>query len=62
MKVLSFFGIKGGIAKTVSSLAFAQILHNDYSMRVLLIDIERFNLGRFADGKGRYYRNGDSSQ
>ena len=41
MKVLSFFGIKGGIAKTVSSLAFAQILHNDYSMRVLLIDIDK---------------------
>ena len=41
MKVLSFFGIKGGIAKTVSSLAFAQILHEDYSKRVLLIDIDK---------------------
>lgn len=41
MKVLSFFGIKGGIAKSVSSLAFAQILHDDYSKRVLLIDIDK---------------------
>ena len=28
MKVISFFSIKGGVGKSVSSMAFAQILHD----------------------------------
>ena len=41
MKVLSFFSIKGGVAKSVSSMAFAQILHDDYGKRILLVDIDK---------------------
>lgn len=41
MKVISFFNIKGGVAKTTSSLAFAQILHDNYNKRVLFIDIDK---------------------
>lgn len=41
MKVISFFSIKGGVGKSVSSMAFAQILHDDYRKRVLLIDIDK---------------------
>ena len=41
MKVISFFSIKGGVGKSVSSMAFAQILHDDYGKRVLLIDIDK---------------------
>lgn len=41
MKVISFFNIKGGVAKTTSSLAFAQILHDDYGKKVLLLDIDK---------------------
>lgn len=41
MKVISFYNIKGGVAKTTSSLAFAMILHNEFGKRVLLIDIDK---------------------
>ena len=41
MKVLSFFNIKGGVGKSVSSIAFANILHDGYGKRVLLIDIDK---------------------
>ena len=41
MKVLSFFSIKGGVGKSVSSMAFAQILHDDYGKRILLVDIDK---------------------
>lgn len=41
MKVISFYNIKGGVAKTTSSLAFAMILHNEYGKRVLLVDIDK---------------------
>lgn len=41
MKVLSFFNIKGGVGKTTSSLAFAQILHKEYGKKVLLLDIDK---------------------
>lgn len=41
MKVISLYNIKGGVGKSVSSLAFAQILHDDYNKRVLLIDIDK---------------------
>ena len=41
MKTISFYNIKGGVAKTTSTLAFAQILHNDYGKRVLVFDIDK---------------------
>lgn len=41
MKVISFFSIKGGVGKSVSSMAFAQILHDDYGKRILLVDIDK---------------------
>lgn len=41
MKTISFYNIKGGVAKTTSSLAFAQILHNEYNKRVLVLDIDK---------------------
>ena len=41
MKTISFFNIKGGVGKTTSCLAFAQILHDTYHKRVLVVDIDK---------------------
>jgi chromosome partitioning protein len=41
LKTIAFLNIKGGVGKTTSSIAFAQILHNDYNKRVLLIDLDK---------------------
>lgn len=41
MKTIAFYNIKGGVGKTVSSLSFAQILHDDYNKKVLLVDIDK---------------------
>ncbi len=41
MKTIAFYNIKGGVGKTTSALAFAQILHDDYHKRVLFIDIDK---------------------
>lgn len=59
MKVIAFYNIKGGVGKTVSSLAFAQILHNDYKKKVLLIDIDK--QANATKSLGCYNPNGLSS-
>lgn len=41
MKTIVFLNIKGGVAKTTSALAFAQILTDDYHKRVLLVDADQ---------------------
>lgn len=41
MKVISFLNIKGGVGKTMSTIAFAQILHNNYGKRVLVLDVDK---------------------
>ncbi len=41
MKTISILNVKGGVAKTTSALAIAQILRDDYAQRVLLIDADQ---------------------
>ena len=41
MKVISLINIKGGVAKTTSAIAIAQILASDYGKRVLVIDADQ---------------------
>lgn len=41
MKNITFLNIKGGVAKTTSSVAVAQILSSEYGKRVLLIDADQ---------------------
>ena len=41
MKTISFINIKGGVAKTTSAIAFAQILLSVYGQRVLVIDADQ---------------------
>lgn len=41
MKTIAFYNIKGGVGKSTSAMAFAQILHEDYGKRVLFIDIDK---------------------
>ena len=40
MKTVSFINVKGGVAKTTSTIAFAQILSLEHGKRVLVIDID----------------------
>ena len=40
MKTISILNIKGGVAKTTSALAIAQLLMQEYGKRVLLIDAD----------------------
>lgn len=41
MKTIAFYNIKGGVGKSTSAMAFAQILHEEYGKRVLFIDIDK---------------------
>ena len=41
MKTVSFINIKGGVAKTTSAIAVAQILATDYGKRVLIVDADQ---------------------
>lgn len=41
MRTLSIINLKGGVAKTVSSIAIAYILSNTYGYKVLLIDNDK---------------------
>lgn len=59
MKIISFYNIKGGVAKTTSSLAFAQILHDVYNKRVLILDIDK--QANATKSLGCYDANGLSS-
>lgn len=40
MKTIAFINIKGGVGKTTSAVAFAQILNETYGARVLVIDAD----------------------
>ncbi len=40
MKTISMINIKGGVGKTTSAIAFAQILKDEYHNRVLVIDAD----------------------
>lgn len=40
MKTISFINVKGGVAKTTSTIAFAQLLSLEHHKRVLVIDID----------------------
>ena len=41
MRVLSVINLKGGVAKTISSVAIAYILAEVYGFRVLLVDNDK---------------------
>lgn len=41
MKAIAFLNIKGGVAKTTSTLVFASILHDEYHKRVLVLDCDK---------------------
>lgn len=41
MKTVSLINIKGGVAKTTSAIAIAQILSTDYGKRVLVVDADQ---------------------
>lgn len=40
MKTVSFINVKGGVAKTTSTIAFAQLLALEHGKRVLVVDID----------------------
>lgn len=40
MKTIALVNIKGGVGKTTSTLAIAQILHDEYHKRVLVVDLD----------------------
>ena len=41
MKTVSILNVKGGVAKTTSSLAIAEVLSEDYGYKVLLVDADQ---------------------
>lgn len=41
MRVLSVINLKGGVAKTISTLAIAHILAEHYGFKVLLVDNDK---------------------
>ena len=41
MKTVSFINVKGGVAKTTSTIAFAQILALEHGKRVLVVDVDK---------------------
>lgn len=41
MKTFSILNVKGGVAKTTSSLAIAEVLSEDYGYKVLLVDADQ---------------------